>query len=127
MFPAMGERGKGAKPRSRKPSGTPRKRKGVKLRPTELGAAELTLAAPPPELAALAETVRADGGAVLAATASRSAATPCCSRRLPVDAVTPTPFQRDISDAHVRRLTLGDGQDEALPGPHHRGARAARR
>src|SRR5678816_1444479 len=58
-----------AKGRGKKPSGTPRRRKGVKLRPTELGATELALAT------------------------------------LPVDKVVPTPFQRDISDAHVRRLT----------------------
>jgi len=106
MFPAMGERGKGAKPRSRKPSGTPRKRKGVKLRPTELGAGELMLASPPPELAALAETVGADGGAVLAAYREPLGGHALLFVALPVDAVTPTPFQRDISDAHVRRLTL---------------------
>src|SRR6185312_9674815 len=54
-------------PSKRKPSLTPRRRRGVKLRPTELGATQLALDPPPPELAALIEGVRADGGAVLAA------------------------------------------------------------
>ena len=48
-------------------SGRPRARKGVKLKPTELGPRELLLAERPPELAALADAVEADGGAVLAA------------------------------------------------------------
>src|SRR6185503_9956897 len=55
-----------AKGRGKKPSGTPRKRRGVKLRPTELGATELMLATLPAELEELAAAVRGDGGAVLA-------------------------------------------------------------
>ena len=37
-------------------------------------------------------------------TRSRSAGTRYCSRILPIDAVEPTPFQRDLSDAHHKRL-----------------------
>ena len=44
----------------RKASGTPRKRRGVKLKPTELGPGDLALAEPPPEASALAEAVAAD-------------------------------------------------------------------
>ena len=47
-------------------TGTPRRRKGVKLTPTQLGPTELALTEPPPEVAALAAAVAADGGAVLA-------------------------------------------------------------
>src|ERR1022692_1936728 len=61
----MAEKAK-AKKSTRKPSGTPRRRRGVKLRPTELGASELAIDAPPAELTALADAVRGDGGAVLA-------------------------------------------------------------
>ena len=92
-------------PSKRKPSGTPRRRRGVKLRPTELGATQLALDPPPPELAALIEGVRADGGAVLAAYREPLGGHALLFTALPLDKIAPTPFQRDISDAHVRRLT----------------------
>ena len=93
------------KARAKKPSGTPRKRRGVKLRPTELGATELALEAPPAELAALAEAIRGDGGAVLATYREPLGGHALMLAALPIEKVAPTPFQRDISDAHVRRLT----------------------
>jgi len=92
-------------PSKRKPSLTPRRRRGVKLRPTELGATQLALDPPPPELAALIEGVRADGGAVLAAYREPLGGHALLFTALPLDKIAPTPFQRDISDAHVRRLT----------------------
>jgi ParB family transcriptional regulator, chromosome partitioning protein len=98
-------KGTGARTRQRKASGTPRKRRGVKLRPTELKATELLLESPPPELAALAEAVRSDGGAVLATYREPLGGHALMLAALPVEQVVPTPFQRDISDAHVRRLT----------------------
>src|SRR5262245_27943624 len=94
-----------AKSRGKKPSGTPRKRRGVKLRPTELGATELALATLPAELEELASGVRSDGGAVLAAYREPLGGHTLMLTALPVDKVVPTPFQRDISDAHVRKLT----------------------
>ena len=78
---------------------------GVKLRPTELGATELALATLPAELEELAAAVRADGGAVLATYREPLGGHALMLTALPVDKVVPTPFQRDISDAHVRRLT----------------------
>jgi ParB family chromosome partitioning protein len=87
-------------------SGRPRARKGVKLKPTELGATELTMAERPKELVALMAEVEADGGAVLAAYREPLGGHPLLFVALPVDKVEPTPFQRDVSDGHVRRLTL---------------------
>lgn len=87
-------------------SGRPRARKGVKLKPTELAPAELALAERPPELDALARQVEADGGAVLAAYREPLGGHPLLFVALPVDKVERTPFQRDVSDAHVRRLTV---------------------
>jgi ParB family chromosome partitioning protein len=89
-----------------KPSGTPRRRRGVKLRPTELGPGDLALADPPPEIRALAEAVASDGGAVLSIYREPLGGHVLLLAALPIDQVAPTPFQRDISDAHVRRLTV---------------------
>jgi ParB family chromosome partitioning protein len=87
-------------------SGRPRARKGVKLKPTELGATQLALAERPPELDALARQVEADGGAVLAAYREPLGGHALLFVALPVEKVERTSFQRDVSDAHVRRLTL---------------------
>src|SRR5450631_4604405 len=94
-----------AKGRAKKASGTLRRRRGVKLRPTELIATELALESPPAELAALADAIRADGGAVLATYREPLGGHALMLAALPLDKIAPTPFQRDISDAHVRRLT----------------------
>src|SRR5512138_335951 len=87
-------------------TGRPRKRKGVKLQPTELGPTQLVLADRPPEVEALARQVEADGGAVLAAYREPLGGHPLLFVALPVDKVERTPFQRDVSDAHVRKLTV---------------------
>ncbi len=87
-------------------SGRPRKRKGVKLEPTTLGAGDLRLAEPPPEVAALARAVEQDGGSVLAAYREPLGGHALLFCALPIDKVERTPFQRDVSDAHVRKLTL---------------------
>jgi ParB family chromosome partitioning protein len=87
-------------------SGRPRARKGVKLKPTELVPAQLALAERPPELEALAKAVEADGGAVLAAYREPLGGHPLLFVALPVEKVERTPFQRDVSDPHVRRLTV---------------------
>jgi ParB family transcriptional regulator, chromosome partitioning protein len=103
MAKAASKSGKSAS--KRKPSGTPRKRRGVKLKPTQLGAQELALASPSPELVALADAVRADGGDVLATYREPLGGHALLLVALPISQVVPTPFQRDISDTHVRRLT----------------------
>src|SRR5512146_1849286 len=87
-------------------SGRPRARKGVKLRPTELGPAQLALAERPPEIDELARQVEADGGAVLAAYREPLGGHALLFVALPVEKVERTPFQRDVSDAHVRKLTV---------------------
>jgi ParB family chromosome partitioning protein len=86
-------------------SGKPRSRKGVKLKPTELGPAQLKLAEIPESLRDLAAAVEADGGAVLAAYREPLGGNSLLFAALPVDKVEPTVFQRDVSDAHVLKLT----------------------
>jgi ParB family transcriptional regulator, chromosome partitioning protein len=87
-------------------SGRPRARKGVKLEPTQLGPRELLLTERPPEVEALARAVEEDGGAVLAAYREPLGGHALLFTALPVDKVERTAFQRDVSDAHVRKLTL---------------------
>ena len=94
------------KARGKKPSGSPRRRRGVKLKPTDLGATDLALTEPPAELTELVAAVQADGGAVLAMYREPLGGHTLLLTALPINKVAPTPFQRDISDAHVRRLTV---------------------
>jgi ParB family chromosome partitioning protein len=97
-----------SKPRGKskaKPSGTPRRRKGVKLRPTELGPRELLLTEPSDDVQALAKAVEQDGGMVLASYREPLGGHALLLVALPIELVVPTPFQRDVSDTHVRRLT----------------------
>src|SRR3954464_6476804 len=86
-------------------TGKPRARKGVKLKPTELSPQELRLEAMPAQLKSLADQVEADGGTVLAAYREPLGGNALLFAALPVDKVEPTSFQRDVSDAHVLKLT----------------------
>lgn len=52
----------------------------------------------------LGAQVEADGGAVLTAYREPFGGTPVLLAALPIDRVEPTPYQRDPSDAHVKRL-----------------------
>jgi ParB family chromosome partitioning protein len=88
-----------------KAAGT-RKRRGIKLKPTELRPPELAIEAADATLAALEAQVLADGGAVLARYREPLGGHPLLIVALPVDLVEPTPYQREVSDAHVRRLTV---------------------
>jgi ParB family transcriptional regulator, chromosome partitioning protein len=86
-------------------SGKPRARKGVKLKPTDLLPAQLRLEAIPEALKELAAQVEADGGAVLAAYKEPLGGHDLLFAALPLDKVERTAFQRDVSDAHVLKLT----------------------
>jgi ParB family chromosome partitioning protein len=57
-----------------------------------------------PELAALARAVRDAGGAVLAGYHEPFAGRPLLLATLPREKVEPTPFQRDLSPTHAKRL-----------------------
>jgi ParB family chromosome partitioning protein len=56
------------------------------------------------ELSRLADSVEADGGWVLGRYSEPFGGKPVLLVALPVSAVEPTPYQRDPSDAHVKRL-----------------------
>jgi ParB family chromosome partitioning protein len=84
----------------------PRKRKkktepsSVGLSPSEVGAREL-----PTGVVTFADTLRADGASVLATFRDPLGGHWQILVALPIEKVEPTPFQRDLSESHVRRLT----------------------
>lgn len=83
-----------------------RKRRGVKLTPTELSAGDVSVDVATTEYAPLAERVQQDGGTVLAAYREPLGGNVLLFVSLPIEKVEPTPYQRDVSDAHVRKLTV---------------------
>jgi ParB family transcriptional regulator, chromosome partitioning protein len=93
-----------AKAKTSKAPGTKRRR-GVAIRPTELGALELSDVTSVEGLQALAARVEQEGGAVLAKYREPLGGHGLMLVALPIEKVSPTPFQRDVSDAHVRKLT----------------------
>jgi ParB family chromosome partitioning protein len=80
----------------------PRRRK-KKPEPIGLEAAALAGEAPP-DVAALAEAVRADGGSILGTYRDPLGGHWQILGGLPLAKVEPTPFQRDLSEPHVKRL-----------------------
>jgi ParB family chromosome partitioning protein len=74
----------------------------------------------------LADAVEADGGVVLARYREPFGSTPVLLTALPIDRVEPTPFQRDPSQPHVKRLmhvfeTLGRFLDPIIVVHHDDG------
>jgi ParB family chromosome partitioning protein len=80
-----------------------RRRKKVQPASVGLTAAE-TKSTPSGDLQVLAGQVEQDGGAVLAAYRDPFGGKDVLLAALPIDRVDPTPYQRDPSDPHVKRL-----------------------
>jgi len=76
-----------------------------KVAPASVGLTAVeTQAVDSADLDRLAAQIDADGGAVLGRYADPFGGTPLLFAALPVSKVEPTPYQRDASDAHVKRL-----------------------
>ena len=69
-----------------------------------LDAADVAIATESPEIVALAALVRAAGGAPIGAYRDPLGGRALLLASLPLNAVQPTPFQRDLSPTHVKRL-----------------------
>ena len=69
-----------------------------------LVAADVALPLDQPEIAELAAQIVAAGGAALGAYRDPLGGRPLLLASLPLDALQPTPFQRDLSPTHVKRL-----------------------
>jgi len=81
-----------------------RGRLAPKARDRGLDPEEVLLAPDAPEVAPLAEAVRAAGGVVVGAYREPLSGRPLLVAVLPTTAVQPTPFQRDLSPTHAKRL-----------------------
>ena len=93
---------------TKKKSAAKKTKRSPKLAPNAvkrgLGATEVALAIDHPDIAAVVELVRAAGGAPLGAYREPLGGRPLLLASLPFSAVQPTPFQRDLSPTHAKRL-----------------------
>jgi len=93
-----------------KKKAAPRKKakRSPKLAPSAvkrgLGATEVALPIDHPDIAPVVELVRSAGGAPLGAYREPLGGRPLLLASLPFSAVQPTPFQRDLSPTHAKRL-----------------------
>ena len=81
-----------------------RKKKAAEPASRGLTARELGAPAPPAAVARLRDTIAADGGTVLGVYRDPLGGHWQILAGLPLEQVEPTPYQRDLSDAHVARL-----------------------
>jgi ParB family transcriptional regulator, chromosome partitioning protein len=88
----------------KKPKKKTRRRKKPAGKSCGITAAELQSGAAPAEVAELGREVERDGGKVLGAYAEPYGGKWVIFAALPIDQVEPTPYQRNLSDAHARRL-----------------------
>src|SRR6185503_1513213 len=100
----------GKQPKVRGAAGGARRRRQPAQASTGLAATELQAAAPPAEAAELHHAIEGDGGKVLAIYREPYGGRWVVLAALPIDLVEPTPFQRNLSDTHVRKLELVIGK-----------------
>ncbi len=93
--------GKKPKQAARQPA---RKRARKPASPRGLRAADVAGGTPPPEIDELGQAVRECGGGVVGAYRDPVGGHWQLIASLPTDKVEPTPFQRDLSDTHMKRL-----------------------
>jgi ParB family transcriptional regulator, chromosome partitioning protein len=84
------------------------KKKKPEVEPASRGldARRLATAAPPTSVGALASAIEDDGGAALAVYRDPLGGRWQILASLPIDRVEPTPYQRDLSETHVDRLSI---------------------
>jgi ParB family chromosome partitioning protein len=78
---------------------------------------EVAIASDAPELSGAAELVREVGGAVIGAYRDPLGGRPLVLASIPLSAVQPTPFQRDLSPTHAKRLAQKIDETQAFLDP----------
>ena len=100
----------GKQPKVPRTTGVVRRRREPAHASTGLAAIELQAAAPPAEVAELHRAIEGDSGKVLAIYREPYGGRWVVLAALPIELVEPTPFQRNLSDRHVRKLELVIGK-----------------
>ena len=100
----------GKRPQVPRAAGVVRHRRQPAHASTGLAATELQAAAPPAEVAELHRAIEDDGGKVLAIYREPYGGRWVVLAALPIELVEPTPYQRNLSDMHVRKLELVIGK-----------------
>jgi ParB family chromosome partitioning protein len=97
-------RKKAARKKTARQKTAARKRLDIAKSSRGLSPGDLSLAVDAPELRVLADEVAAHGGAALGAYREPLSGRPILLAALPIKSVEPTPFQRDLSPTHTKRL-----------------------
>ena len=100
----------GKQPKVPRAAGAVRHRRSPAHVSTGLAATELQAAPPPAEVAELHRAIEGDSGKVLAIYREPYGGGWVLLAALPIELVEPTPFQRNISETHVRKLELVIGK-----------------
>jgi ParB family chromosome partitioning protein len=100
----------GKQPKVPRAAGGARRRRQPAHASTGLAATELQAAAPPAQVAELHRAIESDRGKVLAIYREPYGGRWVMLAALPIELVEPTPFQRNLSDTHVRKLELVIGK-----------------
>ena len=93
-----------AEKKPRKRSTAPRKRRKLAGKSTELAARELLEGSVPRAVEELQDTIGKDGGKVLTSYREPFGGHWLVIAALPIEQIEPTPYQRNLSDAHARKL-----------------------
>ena len=93
-----------AEKKGKKTPGGAKKRRKLAGKAIALEANELLDAAAPGNVSALQEAIKADGGTVLASYRDPFGGKWLVLAALPIEKVEPTPYQRNLSDTHARKL-----------------------
>ncbi len=93
-----------AEKKSKKPRGGPKKRRKLAGKSLALEAKELSPASIPDSVSELQKAIENDGGKVLAPYREPYGGKWLALAALPIDKVEPTPYQRNLSDTHARKL-----------------------
>ena len=107
----------GDAPAAPKKKAAPRKPKKPAIEPVGIEAAGLPIGTDDPALAALIKAVADAGGAPIGAWKDPLGGHPLLLAALPIDKVAPTPFQRDVSPAHVKKLSFAIGKTRRFLDP----------
>ena len=93
-----------AEKKTKKKVGAPKKRRKLAGKAVALAAEDILGTAAPASVSALQEHIEKDGGKVLCAYREPYGGNWLLLSALPIDSVEPTPYQRNLSDTHARKL-----------------------